>query len=52
MPRDGSGNYSLPASYFVRIGDDVVPNQHNPPLEDLAQALTGSLARSDRKSVV
>lgn len=46
MPRDGSGGYSLPAGYFVSIGDDVLPSQHNPPLEDIAQALTNSLART------
>jgi hypothetical protein len=46
MPRDGSGNYSLPAGYYVNLGDDVLPSQHNPPLEDVAQGLTGSLARS------
>lgn len=46
MPRDELGNYSLPPSYFVRVGDDVLPSQHNPPFEDIAQALTGSVARS------
>lgn len=46
MPKDGSGNYSLPSGYYVNIGDDVLPAQHNPPLEDIAQALTGSLSRS------
>lgn len=46
MPRDGSGNYSLPPGYYVNIGDDILPSQHNPPLEDIAQALTNSLART------
>lgn len=46
MPRDGSGNYSLVSGYFVNIGDDVLPSQHNPVLEDIAQALTNSLART------
>lgn len=46
MPRDGAGNYSLPVGYFVNIGDDILPSQHNPPLEDLAQGVSGSLARS------
>lgn len=52
MPRDGSGNYALPAGYFVNLGDDALPSQHNPPLEDIAQALTGSLARSGAGSML
>lgn len=49
MPRDSNGNYTLPASYFVQVGDDILPVQHNPPFEDVAQALTDSLAADGRK---
>jgi hypothetical protein len=43
MPRDGAGLYTLPAAYLVNSGDTVLPAQHNPPFEDVAAALTGSL---------
>jgi microcystin-dependent protein len=46
MPRDPSGNYSLPPGYFAETGQRILPSQHNPPLEDIAQALTGSLPRN------
>lgn len=46
MPFDSNGNYTLPTSYFVQNGDTVLPIQHNPPFEDVAQALSSVLPRS------
>lgn len=46
MPRDSSGIYSLPDGYLAIAGETIQPSQHNPPLEDVAQALTGSLPRN------
>lgn len=46
MPRDGSGVYSLPPSYLAVTGQTIVTSQHNPPMEDIAAALTGSLPRN------
>lgn len=48
MPFDSNGNYTLPTSYFVENGDTVLPIQHNPPFEDVAQALSASLLRDGR----
>lgn len=45
MPRDTQGNFSLPSGSLVSLGQDILPSQHNPPLEDIAQAITGSLSR-------
>lgn len=44
MPRV-NGNYSLPPSYRATSGQTIRTEQHNPPLEDIAQALTDSLPR-------
>ena len=35
MPRNGSGTYSLPASYLATDGQTATAAQHNDPLEDL-----------------
>lgn len=48
MPRASDGAYSLPAGSLVNVGEDIVPSQHNPPLTDLAQAMTDSLSRDGR----
>lgn len=48
MPDDVSGNYSLPPSYFVQDGDTVLPEQHNPPFEDIASALSNRIHRDGR----
>lgn len=45
MPRDVNGAYSLPSGSLVNSGDTILPSQHNPPLQDLASAITGSLSR-------
>jgi len=46
MPRDANGIYSLPNGYLAVSGTLIQASQHNPPLEDLAAAMTGSLPRS------
>ena len=44
MPRSG-GIFTLIASYFATPGQTIRTEQHNPVLEDIATALTGSVAR-------
>ena len=44
MPRSG-GIYTLPPGYFATDGTTIEVSQHNPPFEDVAQALTDSLPR-------
>lgn len=44
MPRN-NGVYTLPPVYFAEDGEIIQPNQHNIPLQDVAQALTGSVPR-------
>lgn len=44
MPRS-NGVYNLPAIYAATPGTTIRSEQHNTPLEDIAQALTGSLPR-------
>lgn len=44
MPR-ASGVYSLPPGYLAVTGQTIQASQHNPPLEDIAAALTASLPR-------
>ncbi|MCD0415681.1 phage tail protein [Rubrivivax sp. JA1024] len=46
MPSDANGNYSLPNGYLAVTGTTVQPSQHNPPLEDLAEAMTGRLPKN------
>ena len=46
MPRGPSGIYNLPPSYRATSGQTIRTEQHNPPLEDIAQALTDSMPRS------
>lgn len=46
MPRDLAGVYSLPSGYKATPGTTILDTQHNPPLEDIAQALTDSMPRS------
>lgn len=48
MPSDSNGVYSLPASYFVQNGDTVLPVQHNPPMEDMAQAHSNRVMKDGR----
>ena len=44
MPRS-SGVYFLPPIYLAQPGTEIRSEQHNAPLEDIAQALTNSLPR-------
>lgn len=46
MPTDSNGAYSLPNGYQAATGETILASQHNPPLEDLAAAVTGRLPRS------
>lgn len=40
-----NGVYSLPLGYLAVTGATIEASQHNPPLEDIALALTGRLSR-------
>jgi microcystin-dependent protein len=44
MP-SSNGVYSLPAGYLAVTGATIQASQHNPPLEDIAAALTARLSR-------
>lgn len=46
MPDDANGNFSLIGGYLAVTGETIQPSQHNPPLEDIASALTARLLRS------
>lgn len=46
MPRNASGNYSLPPVYRATPGTTIRSDQHNTPMEDIAQALTDSIPRN------
>lgn len=45
MPRASDGSYSLPSGTLVNTGDTLLTSQHNPPLLDVAAALSASLDR-------
>ncbi len=46
MPSDANGVYSLPSGYQAVTGETIQASQHNPPLEDLASAMSQRLMRS------
>jgi microcystin-dependent protein len=46
MPTDSNGVYSLPSGYEAVTGEIIQASQHNPPLEDLAQAMSQRVMRS------
>lgn len=46
MPSDSNGIYALPSGYQAITGETIQASQHNPPLEDLVQAMTGRLPRN------
>lgn len=48
MPYNPAGLYSLVASYFATPGQTIRTEQHNPPLEDIASALSNVLVRDGR----
>ncbi len=51
MPTDGSGNYTLPSGYEAVTGEDILPSNHNPPLEDIESALTERVMADGRKAM-
>lgn len=46
MPSDSNGVYSLPTGYLAVTGETIQASQHNPPLEDIASAMSQRLMRS------
>ena len=46
IPVDSNGNYSLPSGYLAVSGQEILPSQHNPPLQDIAAALSQVVYRS------
>lgn len=52
MPRDINGIYSLPGGYLAVGGQTILTGSHNAPLEDLGVAITQSLDRSGRGSML
>lgn len=46
MPRDSAGVFTLVPGYLAVTGQTIQASQHNPPLEDIATGLTGSLPRN------
>lgn len=51
MPVDPAGNYTLPPQYFAEPGQVIRTTQHNPPLEDIAAALSAVMWRDGRGGV-
>jgi microcystin-dependent protein len=45
LPRAPDGSYSLPSGTLVTSGDTILPSQHNPAFNDVAQAIGNSLDR-------
>src|SRR5690606_27183371 len=52
MSYDPSGIYSLPPVYKAEPGTTIRSEQHNSPLEDIAQALSSVLIRDGRNGMV
>ena len=52
MPYDSGGNFSLVPSYKATPGQTIRTEQHNPPLEDVASALSSVLVRDGRNGMV
>ncbi|GAF72642.1 unnamed protein product, partial [marine sediment metagenome] len=48
MPRDGSGNYTLPSGNPVVSGTLITPSWANPTMSDLGNEMTDSLSRSGK----
>lgn len=46
MPFDSGGSYSLPSGYTAVADTTILTTQHNPPLEDIAAALTACVKRN------
>jgi hypothetical protein len=45
-PFDSGGTYSLPSGYTAVADTTILTTQHNPPLEDIAAALTACVKRN------
>lgn len=52
MPFGPSGIYSLPPEYRAEPGAVIRVQQHNPPLEDIAQALSLTMVRDGRSPMI
>lgn len=48
MPFDANGKYNLPAGYRAVDGETIESSQHNPPLEDIASALSNTILKDGR----
>lgn len=48
IPRNSSGDYSLPAGSLVNTGDTLLVSQHNPPFQDIEQSIASSLDRDGK----
>lgn len=48
MPRDSSGQFTLPSGTLVNTGDTILVSQHNPAMQDLEQAMSNSLDRDGK----
>lgn len=48
MPRDSSGQFTLPSGTLVNTGDTILVSQHNPAMQDLEQAVSNSLDRDGK----
>lgn len=51
MPRAPDGTYNLPSGTLVSAGDVILPSQHNPAMQDIAQGLSNSLDRNGAGSM-
>lgn len=48
MPFDANGNFSLVPGTIVADGMNVLPSQHNPPFQDVANGLSQAVVRDGR----
>jgi len=48
MPFATNGSYNLPSGYLATTGQTIQTSQHNPPLEDIAAALSLTVVRDGR----
>lgn len=46
MPLSPSGIYTLPNGYLAVTGQDILPSNHNPPLEDIGSVLSQAFYRT------
>src|SRR5690606_5911833 len=52
MSYDPAGIYNLPPAYKAEPGTTIRSEQHNAPLEDIAQALSSVLVRDGRSGMI